>query len=49
MEGGEACWSQRRWYNDAILVDDNAITAVQVLSEVVVFSEWWGELMFELG
>ena len=31
-----------------VLVDDNAVTAVQVLPELVVFSDWWGELVFEL-
>ena len=33
--------------DDVVLVD-NAITAVQVLPELVVFPDWWGELVFEL-
>ena len=29
-------------------LDDNAVTGVQVLPELVVFSDWWGEVVFEL-
>ena len=30
--------------DNAVLVDDNAVTAVQVFPELIVFSNWWGSL-----
>ena len=47
----EACRAERhmgRSEGGMVLVEDDAITAIQVSPELVVFSDWRGKLVLEL-
>ena len=48
MQCREARGSQRWWDDNTVFIEDNAITAVQMSPELVVFSDGCWELVFEL-
>ena len=48
MQCREARGSQRWWDDNTVFIEDNAITAIQMSPELVVFSDWCWKLVFEL-
>ena len=48
MEYRQDLLSQCRWYNDSVLVKDNAINSVKVFAELIILLQLMRELVSEV-